>query len=65
MEWSSTSLLFAFNISLTTVSSLNLVHLTLSVCRVLKKLDRIGFILFAGLEWTGWSPSLARLVELA
>jgi hypothetical protein len=65
MERSSTSLLLHLSISLATVSSLNLVHLRPSVCRVPQKLDRIGFILFVGLEWTGWSRSLARLVELA
>jgi len=65
MERSSISLLLHLSISLTTVSPLNLVHLRPSVCRVTQKLDRIGFILLVGLEWTGWSHSLARLVELA
>jgi hypothetical protein len=63
MERSSTSLLLHLSISLITVSSLNLVHLRPSVCRVPQKLDKIGFILLVGLEWTGWSRSLARLVE--
>lgn len=64
MERSSTSLLLHLSISLSTVSSLNLVHVRPSVCRVPQKLDKIGFILLVGLEWTGWSRSLARLVEL-
>lgn len=64
MERSSTSLLLHLSISFITVSSLNLVHLRPSVCRVPQKLDKIGFILLVGLEWTGWSRSLARLVEL-
>ena len=64
MERSSTSLLLHLSISLSIVSSLNLVHLRPSVCRVPQKLDKIGFILLVGLEWTGWSRSLARLVEL-